>query len=89
MICDQCRKEGKKSTLICGPSTTTLIYCSPFYDEEGKLHHHDSNVTMSSYTCSNGHTFSLNSSGSCWCGWPNKDGAKIEKLEKQKEKNKT
>jgi len=38
-------------------SFVTSMYCSPWYDEEGRYHNHDSNVCTSSYSCSNGHTW--------------------------------
>jgi hypothetical protein len=71
MICEQCKTECKTSKVCPGVGATTLVYNPPFYDEHGKYHHHDSNVTTSTYTCSNGHEWSARSTGSCWCGWPN------------------
>jgi len=41
----------------------------PFYDEDGKYHLHDNNVTTQSYVCSNRHQFTVKSRGRCWCGW--------------------
>ena len=69
MICPECKKEGLKSRVYVGPSTSTLMYCEPFYDEDGKLHIHDLNMRTTNYSCSNGHTWSENHSGKCWCGW--------------------
>lgn len=50
----------------------TLLNCTPFYDEQGRHHYHDSNTTTSGYECSNGHNWVVKSKPSCWCGWPNK-----------------
>ena len=53
MICPECKKEGKKSIVYPGYGSTTLMYCQPFYDENGKYHHHDMNTTTTPYSCSN------------------------------------
>lgn len=67
MICEECQKEGLKSTIRIGVSSSTLAYCPPFYDEEGRLHHHDPNINTINYSCSNGHNFSKSSKSRCWC----------------------
>lgn len=72
MKCPECQKEGKKSTVCVRFGETTLMYCSPFYDEEGNYHYHDINDTTTFYECSRKHAWSEISTGSCWCGWPNK-----------------
>lgn len=70
MICPECKEQGKKSRVYEGVSNTTLAWCGPFYDEEGQQHHHDSNTITSSYRCSEGHEWTVESQpGSCWCGW--------------------
>ena len=69
MKCPQCVKEGKKSHINVGTSTTTLMYCPPYYDEDGKYHHHDPNYVTTNYTCSNGHEWAETTYDSCWCGW--------------------
>jgi len=72
MICQQCKEQGLKSRVTVGSSSVTLLYCYPFYDEEGNYHYHDSNTTITVYECSHGHTWREESSPvSCWCGWPN------------------
>jgi len=71
MICPECKKQGLKSMVFPGSSSTTLMYCQPFYDPEGQYHHHDSNITTTEYECSNGHQWTEKTSGTCWCGWPN------------------
>lgn len=69
MICPQCQKEGKKSIIYPGMGYTTLVWNPPFYDENGKYHHHDTNATTSEYKCSNGHAWTEVTYPSCWCGW--------------------
>jgi hypothetical protein len=71
MICEVCQKEGRKSTIQVGGSSKTCVHCPPFYDEEGAYHCHDRNTTTTDYCCSNGHAWVKQSTGSCWCGWPN------------------
>lgn len=69
MICPECKEQGLKSKVYPGMSMTTAMFCQPFYDEEGNLHHHDFNTTTTEYSCSNGHHWTEKSSGECWCGW--------------------
>ncbi len=73
MKCQECSKQGMKSFVYPGTSTTTLIYCPLHYDEEGKLHNHDLNTTNSSFRCSRGHVWWEKIKKSCWCGWPNRE----------------
>lgn len=54
-----------------GMSFTTAAYYPPYFDEQGRRHHHDGNATTTEYRCSNGHSWSATTTGSCWCGWPN------------------
>ena len=70
MKCPECEKQDLKSRVYPGMGSSTLMYCQPFYDEEGKYHTHDSNTTTWQYSCSEGHEWRGSSSGSCWCGWP-------------------
>jgi len=63
MKCKECINEGKKSRISPGMSSTTLAYYQPYYDEDGKYHHHDANITTTEYSCSNGHRWSENTSG--------------------------
>jgi len=69
MICPECKKENKKSRVYLGSSFTTLMAPVPYYDEDGRLHVHDPNITTISYSCSNGHSWTVKKSGECWCGW--------------------
>lgn len=72
MMCSQCVAEGKRSSIREGLGTRTLVYCAPFYDEDGKYHIHDMNMNYKAYSCSNGHTWNaVKERSSCWCGWEN------------------
>jgi len=74
MICPECKKSGLKSTVYPHGSSTTLMYCQPFYDEDGNFHYHDFNTTTTDYSCSNGHRWSESHKGKCWCGWDGDKG---------------
>ena len=69
-LCPECQAAGLKSMVYPGMGWTTLVYCQPHYDENGRYHHHDSNTTRSEMKCSQGHVWQEATSGSCWCGWP-------------------
>jgi len=58
MKCPECVKLGAKSLVYPGICSSTLMYCPPYYDEEGNLHIHDGNITTCQYSCSNGHKWS-------------------------------
>lgn len=73
MKCPECIKVDKKSCVTEGVSSSTLMYFPRYYDEDGKLHSHDNNTHTTSYSCSNGHSWSESESGSCWCGWGKKE----------------
>lgn len=67
--CPTCVREGFRSTVQEMGATTTLRHCPPFYDEEGRRHHHDQNLRQRSYRCSNGHVWTERVEQVCWCGW--------------------
>ncbi len=71
-FCPTCENKRLKSYVYPGLTTTTLAHYSPFYDKDGRYHHHDANTLTTEYHCSNGHKWTEHTSGSCWCGWPNK-----------------
>lgn len=58
MKCLQCVKEGKKSKVYIGGSSTTLLGVSRYYDEDGNYHVYDPNIITTNYLCSNGHFWS-------------------------------
>ena len=70
MLCPECQKLELKSKVYPGLGMETLMYCAPFYDEQGAYHHHDLNITTSKFTCSNSHTWEQRIGHGCWCGWP-------------------
>lgn len=70
MKCEICVAHGLKSIVNVGISTSTAMWCPPFYDEEGRFHDHDMNTTTTQYSCSNGHEWAEASKPTCWCGWP-------------------
>ena len=57
MICPVCWWKGLRSRVYEHGGTTTLMYCQPYYDEEGTYHNHDSNTRRIGFSCSNGHTW--------------------------------
>lgn len=70
MICERCKEQGLKSRIYGGVGYTTAMYCQPYYDEDGKYHHHDMNSSSSHYNCSNGHSFTVSHEKSCSnCDW--------------------
>lgn len=73
MICEECKKQGLKSKVFDKGSSTTYVAYLPFYDEDGKEHHHDANTITTAYKCSNGHIWETKTTGSCWCGWPHRE----------------
>lgn len=66
--CPFCEKEGKKSSLPIPGSTTTDIYCPPYFDEEGEYHNHDENWNTAIWECSLGHRFMRRTRSSCPAG---------------------
>ena len=81
MKCPECVKEGLKSCVTEDnfSGMRTLLYCAPYYDENGAYHHHDSNVHKMNYSCSNGHDFSTTAENKCIsCNWTNKPKDKSE-----------
>ena len=68
-LCPVCVKEGKKSQVFPGVAMTTAMYAQAFYDEKGKYHCHDPNITTRTYTCTNRHQWRVRSHGNCPCGW--------------------
>ena len=59
IICPVCQENNQTSKVTELTSSVTTSYSSPFYDEEGNYHNHDSNKTTTNYQCSNGHSFKV------------------------------
>ena len=72
MFCPECEKQGLKSKVYIKDTSGTLVYHAPFFDEDGRYHNHDSNIYTIDYRCSNRHVFSVETRGTCWCGWRGK-----------------
>lgn len=70
MICETCKEQGLKSTISVGGSFVTCMGSSHYFDEQGAEHRHDPNETSTSYTCSNGHSWTGKEYRKCAaCGW--------------------
>jgi len=65
MKCPQCIESGLRSTISIGGSFTTSMASASYYDEGGNYHHHDLNMTSTTYRCSNGHEWTGNSKSQC------------------------
>jgi hypothetical protein len=65
MKCPVCTEQQLKSNVYPGMSSTTLMWCAPYYDEDGIYHHHDMNRTRSEYSCTQGHAWSVTSHPIC------------------------
>jgi len=63
MKCPFCIEEEKKSKLYIGATLGTLMYCEPYYDEEGTYHSDDINTYTTDYHCSEGHKFTVSMRG--------------------------
>lgn len=67
MICNECQKEGLQSKVFPGHGSCTLMGVYVFFDEGGKKHVHDPNITTMGYSCSNGHKWAEKERRTCWC----------------------
>jgi hypothetical protein len=74
MKCQECEKQGLRSTVEQGVSRTTCAGINQYYDENGHHHHHDPNRRTTIYTCSNGHRWEEETRSKCWCGYPENPG---------------
>ena len=73
MLCPECRQEGEKSRIEILGSSQTLLTTHNYYDEEGRLHHHDPNGVQTEYKCSRGHRWAITDYPTCsvgGCGVP-------------------
>jgi hypothetical protein len=69
MICEKCNELGLTSKLFLdGGCSVTCIGINGYYDDTGKYHYHDSNITTISFKCSNGHYGTIKSTDSSSCG---------------------
>ena len=65
MKCPVCIEKGLKSSVYPGFGSCTAMYCAPYYDEDGKYHNHDMNTSTYSYSCSQGHKWTVSSNEKC------------------------
>lgn len=77
MIYPVCKKEKKKSKVFVGVLLRTSMANIPFYDEKGRLHNHNDNITTTSYECSNNHKFEIKTKTVCPTCGHNKDFEEI------------
>ena len=59
IICGQCKKHKKKSTIRLVSQDKPAQKLDIYWDEEGRQHFHNSNYNDEQYKCSNGHTFNI------------------------------
>ena len=74
MRCPTCVDQDRTSRVYPRGASKTLMYFSPYYDEEGEYHHHDNNTVTESFRCSNGHEWTAERRDPCpnpKCTWPN------------------
>ena len=55
VLCSACVRNGMKSTVRRGATTTTLTAVDEFYDENGVYHRDDPNTRTTTWWCSQGH----------------------------------
>lgn len=87
MKCPVCSEKELKSCVYVGMSTSTLMYCAPYYDEDGEYHSHDSNTHAINYSCSNGHDWIESSTGICPSCDFGKNSKQIRVLNPEENKN--
>lgn len=68
MICPECKEQELKSNVFPHGGTKTLMYCQPYYDENGIYHHHDRNVVTNSFSCTNNHQWTTRRYDYCPAG---------------------
>lgn len=65
ILCPHCQSCGARSVVDLVRCTQGKEKTRIFWDEEGVEHHHNPNVSVTEYRCSNGHTFAERSSWEC------------------------
>lgn len=82
MKCKECQESDRQSRVYRGPTSSTVMGYSSYYDEEGVYHQHNMNQVSTSYSCSNGHWWNQDSPQLCPadnCSW-NEDRAGESKM---------
>jgi hypothetical protein len=59
VFCPKCLENSQSSIVRVGMSARTLMYVNKYYDENGKYHYDDPNITTTDYYCSQGHEWSV------------------------------
>lgn len=68
MKCPTCEAQGTRSIVYVGPSSSTCMSGSVYYDEDGRYHQHDPNTHTTAYNCSLGHGWVMTTNANpCWC----------------------
>lgn len=68
--CSCCKVVGLRSRVEVGMCQTTAMAWTPYYNDDGRLHDHDPNITECEWRCCNGHRgLLLDRKTPCWCGW--------------------
>nr|QBK92723.1 MAG: hypothetical protein LCPAC401_03610 [Pithovirus LCPAC401] len=66
MKCQKCVQEGLTSKVNSqGGGSTTFMGINYFYDEDGRYHYHDPNITTQLYYCDKQHSWKQTSSMEC------------------------
>jgi hypothetical protein len=62
MICEKCKRTGKKSKVFPkGSQTTLMAWSGDHFDENGNFVNCDGNTRTELFECSNGHRWQTNS----------------------------
>jgi len=65
MKCSECEESNQVSKVYMQGGSTTLMAYTTYWDEEGIYHDHDPNTHTRSYTCSNGHSWTIKRINPC------------------------
>ena len=84
VFCPECKERGLKSRCfykrLVSPDELDQTGRTSYWDEDGNQHIHDSRTIVSSYVCSEGHTFTIKSKWGCLqpdCRWPYENGENV------------
>lgn len=70
VICPVCAAANQRSTVWSGGTGTTCAGFTPYWDDQGVYHSHDTNRHRTRYNCSNGHVWTREWYRKCpSCAW--------------------
>lgn len=69
MKCPVCAEAGERSKVFVLGSSSTMMACPPYYDEDGQYHTHNTNRVATQFRCSNRHMWTQHVPNTCACGW--------------------